>query len=47
MIMQGWRFDPSGVIVEILNEDGTMARQDDLVKIAKKFDLKMAQLKIY
>lgn len=37
-------FDPSGVIVEILNEDGTMARQDDLIKIAEKFDLKMGTI---
>lgn len=31
---------PSGVICEILNEDGTMARRPDLVKFAKKFNLK-------
>lgn len=37
-------FDPSGVIVEILNDDGTMARQDDLIKIAEKFDLKMGTI---
>lgn len=33
--------EPSSVIVEILNEDGTMARRDDLVKFAKEHDLKM------
>ena len=27
---------PAGVIVEILNEDGTMARRDELIQIAKK-----------
>ncbi|TFE02992.1 bifunctional 3,4-dihydroxy-2-butanone-4-phosphate synthase/GTP cyclohydrolase II [Jeotgalibacillus salarius] len=32
---------PSGVICEIINEDGTMARVPELQKIAKKFDLKM------
>lgn len=31
---------PSGVICEILNEDGTMARRDELVKFAKKHGLK-------
>ena len=30
---------PAGVIVEIMNEDGTMARVPDLIKVAKKFDL--------
>jgi len=33
--------NPVGVIVEILNEDGTMARVKDLKLIAEKFDLKM------
>lgn len=33
--------DPSAVIVEILNEDGTMARRDDLIKFAKEHDLKI------
>lgn len=31
---------PAGVICEILNEDGTMARRDELVKFAKKHNLK-------
>ncbi|OGI01120.1 MAG: bifunctional 3,4-dihydroxy-2-butanone 4-phosphate synthase/GTP cyclohydrolase II [Candidatus Melainabacteria bacterium GWF2_37_15] len=31
---------PAGVICEIIKEDGTMARRDDLVKFAKKHDLK-------
>jgi 3,4-dihydroxy 2-butanone 4-phosphate synthase / GTP cyclohydrolase II len=33
--------NPVGVIVEILNEDGTMARVKNLKLIADKFDLKM------
>lgn len=32
---------PSGVIVEILNEDGSMARRPDLEKFAKEHDLKI------
>ncbi|MGD9580819.1 MAG: GTP cyclohydrolase II, partial [Vampirovibrionia bacterium] len=31
---------PAGVICEVLNEDGSMARRKDLLKIAKDFDLK-------
>lgn len=31
---------PAGVICEIIKEDGTMARRDDLVEFAKKHDLK-------
>lgn len=37
-------FEPAGVIVEILNEDGTMARLPQLIKIAKKFDLKIVSI---
>lgn len=37
-------FEPAGVIVEILNEDGTMARLPELVEIAKKFDLKLVSI---
>ena len=37
-------FEPAGVIVEILNEDGTMARLPDLLKVAKKFDLKIISI---
>ncbi|WP_310737146.1 bifunctional 3,4-dihydroxy-2-butanone-4-phosphate synthase/GTP cyclohydrolase II [Parvicella tangerina] len=37
-------FEPAGVIVEILNEDGTMARLPQLVEIAKKFDLKLISI---
>ena len=35
---------PAGVIVEIMNEDGTMARLPQLVKIAKQFDLKIVSI---
>lgn len=34
-------FSPAGVLVEILNEDGTMARLPQLIEIARKFDLKI------
>ncbi|MDC1024754.1 bifunctional 3,4-dihydroxy-2-butanone-4-phosphate synthase/GTP cyclohydrolase II [Flavobacteriales bacterium] len=36
---------PAGVIVEILNEDGSMARTKELYKIAKKFNLKFITIK--
>ncbi len=35
---------PAGVIVEIMNEDGTMARLPQLYKIAKKLDLKIVSI---
>jgi 3,4-dihydroxy 2-butanone 4-phosphate synthase/GTP cyclohydrolase II len=38
-------FEPAGVIVEIMNEDGTMARLPQLVEIAKKFELKLVSIK--
>jgi 3,4-dihydroxy 2-butanone 4-phosphate synthase/GTP cyclohydrolase II len=38
-------FKPSGVLIEILNEDGSMARLPDLRKIADKFDLKLVTIK--
>lgn len=38
-------FEPAGVLVEILNEDGTMARMPQLVEIAKRFDLKIICIK--
>ena len=38
-------FDPVGVLVEIMNEDGTMARLPELEVIAKKFDLKIITIK--
>ena len=34
-------FMPAGVIVEIMNEDGSMARIPQLMKIAKRLDLKV------
>ncbi|MFT4899132.1 MAG: 3,4-dihydroxy 2-butanone 4-phosphate synthase/GTP cyclohydrolase II [Flavobacteriales bacterium] len=37
-------FEPAGVIVEIMNEDGTMARLPDLIKIAEKFKLKIVSI---
>ena len=37
-------FEPAAVIVEIMNEDGTMARRDDLEKFAKKHDLKIGTI---
>lgn len=36
--------EPAAVIVEILNEDGTMARRPDLEVIAKKHDIKMGTI---
>jgi len=36
---------PAGCIVEIMNEDGTMARLPELKEIAKKFDLKLVSIK--
>lgn len=35
---------PAGVLVEIMNEDGTMARLPQLFEIAKKFDLKIISI---
>jgi 3,4-dihydroxy 2-butanone 4-phosphate synthase/GTP cyclohydrolase II len=37
-------FKPAGVIVEIMNEDGTMARLPELMKVAKKFKLKIVSI---
>ena len=38
-------FEPAGVLVEIMNEDGTMARLPDLVKLAARMDLKIISIK--
>jgi 3,4-dihydroxy 2-butanone 4-phosphate synthase/GTP cyclohydrolase II len=38
-------FEPAGVICEIMNEDGEMARLPDLLNIAKEFDLKIISIK--
>ena len=37
--------EPAGVIIEILNEDGSMARTPELFKIAEKFNLKFITIK--
>ncbi len=37
--------NPAGVIVEILNKDGSMARTPELFQIAKKFNLKFITIK--
>ena len=37
-------FESAAVIVEIMNEDGTMARRDDLEHFAKKHDLKIGTI---
>ncbi|CAN5321726.1 bifunctional 3,4-dihydroxy-2-butanone-4-phosphate synthase/GTP cyclohydrolase II [soil metagenome] len=36
---------PAGVLVEILNEDGSMARLPDLRKVADKYNLKLVSIK--
>jgi 3,4-dihydroxy 2-butanone 4-phosphate synthase / GTP cyclohydrolase II len=38
-------FEPSGVLVEIMNDDGSMARLPELMEIAKKFDFKIISIK--
>ena len=37
-------FEPAGLIVEIMNEDGSMARLPQLIDIAKRFDLKIVSI---
>lgn len=37
-------FEPAGVLVEILNEDGTMARLPELIKVAERFNLKIISI---
>ena len=36
---------PAGALIEIMNEDGTMARLPDLLEIADKFDIKIITIK--
>ncbi len=36
--------EPAGILVEILNEDGSMARLPQLLEVAKKFDLKIVSI---
>ena len=38
-------FEPAGVLVEIMNDDGSMARLPQLKKIAEKFDFKLISIK--
>ncbi len=38
-------FKPAGVLVEIMNEDGSMARLPDLVNVARRFNLKLVSIK--
>ncbi|MER3470892.1 MAG: bifunctional 3,4-dihydroxy-2-butanone-4-phosphate synthase/GTP cyclohydrolase II [Chitinophagaceae bacterium] len=38
-------FEPAGVLVEIMNDDGSMARLPELKEIAKKFDFKIISIK--
>ncbi|MES1214429.1 MAG: bifunctional 3,4-dihydroxy-2-butanone-4-phosphate synthase/GTP cyclohydrolase II [Bacteroidota bacterium] len=37
--------EPAGVLVEIMNDDGSMARLPELLKVAKKFDFKIISIK--
>ena len=37
-------FEPAGVIVEIMNKDGSMARLPELLKVAQKFNLKIVSI---
>jgi 3,4-dihydroxy 2-butanone 4-phosphate synthase/GTP cyclohydrolase II len=37
-------YKPAGVIVEIMNEDGTMARLPQLMEVARRFDLKVVSI---
>lgn len=38
-------FEPGGVLVEIMNDDGSMARLPELIEVAKKFDFKLISIK--
>ena len=38
-------FDPAGVLVEIMNDDGSMARLPDLLILAKEWDMKIISIK--
>src|SRR5436189_5311870 len=37
--------EPAGVLVEIMNDDGSMARLPELIQVAKKFDFKIISIK--
>ena len=43
-IAKAANMNPSGVICEIMNDDGRMARLPDLITFSKKHDLKMELL---
>ncbi|SDD16652.1 bifunctional 3,4-dihydroxy-2-butanone-4-phosphate synthase/GTP cyclohydrolase II [Niabella drilacis] len=43
--LAGFPYPHGAVLVEIMNDDGTMARLPDLVEVAKKFDLKLICIK--
>ncbi|HET9276821.1 MAG TPA: bifunctional 3,4-dihydroxy-2-butanone-4-phosphate synthase/GTP cyclohydrolase II [Flavitalea sp.] len=38
-------FEPAGVLVEIMSDDGTMARLPQLIEVAKKFEFKIVTIK--
>lgn len=38
-------FEPVGALIEVMNEDGSMARMPDLIELAKKYDLKLISIK--
>lgn len=38
-------FEPGGVLVEIMNEDGSMARLPDLIEVARKFGFRIISIK--
>ncbi|MBA2422973.1 MAG: bifunctional 3,4-dihydroxy-2-butanone-4-phosphate synthase/GTP cyclohydrolase II [Chitinophagales bacterium] len=38
-------FEPAGVLVEIMHDDGTMARLPELMKVAQRFNLKIISIK--
>ncbi len=38
-------FEPGGVLVEIMNDDGTMARLPQLIEVAKRFDFRIISIK--
>ena len=36
--------NPGGVLVEVMNDDGTMARWDDLVEVAQQHAVKLISI---
>ena len=43
--LAGFELPHAGVLVEIMNDDGSMARLPELIKVAKKFDFKIISIK--